>query len=135
MPETRLYAKLVATTAVTDIVVTRIFPIRSPQGAALPYVTYQTITDEPVNDSAGTTTSGVIRVQVDLWAETYIGVKALAAAVQAALNGWATNDAILPAIAMSHLLSSVDLAEPSDPGQDATTFRVSQDYQLDYQAS
>ena len=131
MPETELVAKLSGTSAVTDLVGDRIYPITARQGVALPYVTYQLISGAPVNHAAGTTTTEECRIQVDNYASTYSGVKALAAAVEDALSGW-SDAAGTPPITMCHLESRADLSEPIEPGSDTMIHRVSHDYVIWY---
>ncbi len=137
MPDTRLTAKLLATETVTAIVGSRVFPIMAPtnlQGRVkveLPYITYQTISDQSVNHSTGATETNSTRIQIDLWAETYAGAKALATAVKTALKNWtdATGD---PVISSCHYQNGNDLPDPPSPGQERRTHRVSQDYLLWY---
>lgn len=68
---------------VADLVGDRIYPLRAPQGAALPYLTYQVISGLRVrNLTDGPCGMGNPRLQLDCWAATYAGVRALAEAVR-----------------------------------------------------
>ncbi len=132
MPQTRLYAKLIATTAVTDIVGTKAFPIKAMQETALPYITYQVISDVSVNHSTGATETNTTRIQVDCWAASYDVARTLAKAVKEALKNWtdATGD---PQISSCHYEDGSDAPEPVLPGEDKlAAHRVRQDYSLWY---
>ena len=131
MPETRLVNKLENTTAVTDIVSTKIFPIMADDGTALPYITYQTISDQSENHATGATETNHSRIQIDLWAATYPGAKALATAVKTALKNW-TDGTGNPVISSCHYENGNDLPDPPTPGQESRVHRVSQDYVLWY---
>lgn len=88
MPETRLVAKLKATTAVTDLVAARIWPGFRPEGSALPAIVYEMTTDSPVNYAGGTTGTAEMNLVVSSIATTYAGAKALGAAVATAMSGF-----------------------------------------------
>jgi len=130
MPETRLYAKLAGTTAVTELVGSRIWPVRR-HSDTLPAITYQRVGTTPVNCSLGTVATEFCRVQVDCWDDDYGDVKTLAAAVRAALSGF-SDDSDTPDISMCHLTGEFDLPEPPEPGQNMQIHRVSQEYYLQY---
>jgi len=121
MPHTRLVAKLLATTAVTNLIGSAIYPITARQGAALPYITHQLISDNSVNHSTGATETNHCSIQVDCWAAAYDGARALGAAVKTALKSWSdqTGD---PAV-RCHYASGSDAAEPVIAGQDTGRYR------------
>ena len=82
-----IFSALTGDAAVSAIVNTHVYPLVIPQGGTLPAVTYQRIYGAPVNDLAGAGQLIRARVQVDCWATSYSGVRALAGAVYAALCG------------------------------------------------
>ena len=84
--EAALIAKLLATTAITNLVSTRINWSRRPQGSALPAIVLHRIDGTPDVHHGGA--SGLVssRVQVDCWAESYGSAKAIARAVEAAIT-------------------------------------------------
>ncbi len=88
MPETRLVAKLKATTGVTDLIAARIWPGFRPEDSALPAIVYEMTTDMPVNYAGGTTGSAEMNLVVTSIATTYAGAKTLGAAVATAISGW-----------------------------------------------
>ena len=83
-----IYARLVAHAGTTALVGTRVYPLRLPQGPTYPAIRYQVIS-APREHAMGADTGTVhARVQVDCWATTYAGAKALAAQVILALSRW-----------------------------------------------
>ncbi len=136
MPISRVHAKLIATSAVTDLLsgTNKIQPIRIPQTlGARPYVLLQQITGGRVNSSASVPTTKYCTIQVDCYADTYNEVKALALVVDAALSGWtdATGD---PQVSSCHLQEEMDLPEQPDPDKDVIIHRISFDFLLYYNA-
>lgn len=128
MPATRLVAKLKATTAVTDIVALRIYPMSAPQGEALPYIVYEITLDNPINHATGTTGTASMRLAVSCLAATYAGAKTLAAAVATALSGWTDDSGCL-----WHLDSSSDDIGETQVGRDVPEFyAVAQEYTVWY---
>lgn len=124
MPGTRLVAKLKATTAVTDIVSARIWPMFAPQGEALPYIVYEITVDNPSNHATGTTGTASMRLAVSCLASTYGGAKTLAAAVATVLSGWTDDSGCL-----WHLDSSSDDISEMMIGRDVPEFyAVTQEY-------
>ena len=118
-PGQRLYALLSVAPAVVALTGTRIYPLRLPQESVRPAITYQVVSNAqsapltcPANDTP--------RVQVSLFADTYAGVCALAAAVRAVLHGRHPGGLVV------ELANEID--QYSDPA--ACYFRT-QDYELD----
>lgn len=71
---------------VTADSIARIYPVSMPQDVTMPAVCFQRVSTVPVNDLGGTQDHDWVRVQVDSWASTYSGAKALAAAVRTAMR-------------------------------------------------
>lgn len=131
MPETRMAAKLKATTAVTDLCGTRIYPLALPQKPTYPAITYQLVGTTPCNHSTGTCDVAWARVQVNCYAETYIAAKALNAAVRTALTGW-TDDTGDPVVSMTSWHGQYDLPGGPEPGQDEYLPAVASDWYIQY---
>jgi hypothetical protein len=89
--EATLFAKLSATSGLTALVGTRIYPLIMPQGATYPAVTYQRISTEP-RESCMVADCGIARarIQVTAWAEAFSAAKAIADQVRQALQRWTT---------------------------------------------
>lgn len=128
MPQTRLVAKLKATSGVTSLVSTRIYPMLRPAGSILPAIAYQVTSNNHVNSAGGTTTTREMRITVDCIAGTYAGAWALADAVRTALSGWVDSSSCV-----WHLDDESDGAEVLGPGQEEnTSYTVTQDYLVWY---
>jgi len=132
MPETRMLAKLLATTAVTDLVGDRIRKHhRKTDWGQSDAITYQRISTDWVNGADKNSSTAFARIQLDLWSSTPLGARALANAVRTALNGWRDTDGS-PAVSMCHFLNEQDLPQGPDSGEEATEYRISQDYLIQY---
>jgi len=79
---------LIAAAPVAALVGDRVHPIVRPQGGALPAVVYQVIGSRPLYHMQGADGLMRSRVQVDAWAQTYLGAVALAEAIAAAASGF-----------------------------------------------
>ena len=90
--EEHFRALLLNTTAVTDIVSTRIDFGGGPQGQADPRIALWTIGDLENHTMNGPDGLSTGRVQVDCYASTYAGAKTLSRAVRAALDGYSDAD-------------------------------------------
>ena len=85
--EEAVVARLVAVSAVTDLVEDRISPhTRDQDPEALPAITYERAGTEEIVALDGPTGSGRITLQIDAWAADGDGAMALALAVGAALR-------------------------------------------------
>jgi hypothetical protein len=133
MIEDALVARLLAQNAITTLVGTRIYPLLAPQGAAAPYLIYQRISGERVRNFDESNQSAQPRIQIDAYAETYTVARQLAAAVRAALHGFAgtVSDSESPArfspvrIQASALIDDRDLI---DETANPKLYRRSADY-------
>ena len=117
-----LYSRLQAVAGVTTLVSARVYPVRLPQGVTYPAIRYTTIDTQ--RDSALSADMGLAwpRMQIDSYAQTYLGAKQLATAVRAALkratwtqDGIDVRDALLE-------------QEADDYESDVEAFRIRQDY-------
>ena len=94
----------------------RISPLIKEQSITTPAVTLQRVSTDPVNDLRGFSDLDDSRTQVDAWAESYAGARALANACRTALQN------------AGHLmLGEFDNYNPdTDPG----LYRITQDYRI-----
>ena len=86
--ETALETRAAATAGLTALIGTdpvRLYPTQATQGAVLPYVTYQVISDPPVHVMSADKESQA-RVQLDVWASTWTSAKAVRDQVLVALD-------------------------------------------------
>lgn len=94
---TALVGRLAATSTVTTLVSTRMYPNHLPQNRTrdfaanvrLPAIVYQQISNPEA--SAGSLELYEPRVQFDCWGRTYLEAGNLADAVVASLHGWRSN--------------------------------------------
>ena len=85
--EEAIHTYLAAQTGVTDLVSTRIYQGKRPQGSDLPAVTYKVPDDSDVDYQIGATGLSEAHVSLDCWAADPGGAKALRDAVRAVLHG------------------------------------------------
>ena len=86
--ESALYSKLAATSGVTALVSTRIYPNAIPQNASLPAIAYQVISTDRNYRQAGQSNVALPRIQITVEAVSYSSMVAVCAAVRAALSGY-----------------------------------------------
>jgi hypothetical protein len=83
---TLLYQLLKADATVAALVAGRIYPLRLGQGALLPAIAYQKISDPSTGSLRACDLPRVARVQISLFTKSYAQLDELDAAVQAALD-------------------------------------------------
>lgn len=87
--ESALLTKLLATSAVTNLAGQRIYYAgRTPTDVTSPYVVIQTISDVPAHSHGGYSEYSAARIQISLFASTYLGTKSLAAVISDAIDGF-----------------------------------------------
>jgi len=122
--EAGLFSFLSGEQNVTALVGSRIYPLKLPQAATYPAITYQRVSGDRIRSLDGPSGLADPRIQLDLWDKTYSGVKALADTVRGALDGFrglmGTDN-----IGGVLLLSDSDFYE-----QGVEVFRVIQDYSI-----
>lgn len=113
--ETTIYAALSNDAGVSAIVSTHISPLVRKQADPLPCVTYLRISGVPITSIDGDNSNlDSVRIQIDSWAASYAGAKALDAAVRAAMK-------------TTGALPVMDMDAYED---DEATYRVTRDYVL-----
>ena len=92
--EADLYSVLAADAGVSALVSTRIYPNLAPESAANPLITYFMLAGTREHTLPGANNMKRKLVQISCHADTYSGAKALAAAVDSALqnNGYLRNE-------------------------------------------
>ena len=85
--EQGLVAELLADSAVSAIVSTRVHPGAIPQKGALPAIVYTRVSSLRTVDMDGPSDFVQVRLRVDCWHTSKSGVSSLADAVRLALNG------------------------------------------------
>lgn len=115
--ESDIYTALADDATVGGLVSTRIYPVILPQNVDYPAISYQRVGNAPrptLEDGVGLQNP---RFQIDAWAESADGARALATAVIAAMSAATSVDAIF--------LSDNDIYE-----SDLEIFRVSVDFSV-----
>ena len=94
-PEMAVNALLLADSAVTNVVVARIYPVFPPQNQIGPFIVYSLISQLPDRHLASASTLQHVRIQIDCYATTdndvlssYGVIKTLANNVRLALDGY-----------------------------------------------
>lgn len=86
--EEGLVAYIPTVTAVHALIVARFYPLRLPENPTYPAVTYQRISTPRIHAHTGPSHLAYPRFQLDCYATTYLGAKAVATAIRVALDGY-----------------------------------------------
>lgn len=124
----RLYAQLAASTGLTGLVSTRIYPTKLPQGVDLPAVTYFRVSG--VREHAMASDPNVVHslFQVSSWDDDPAGTRAVAAQVALALSRW-SNTTGSPDILEIFIENEIDLWELTDD-DDVGVYHTAQDFMV-----
>lgn len=87
-PEAALRATLLASTAVSSLVSSRVFPILAPASASLPFITYRRTGIRREQSFTGPVGTPTVSVDLEFLATTYEGARDLADKARRALDGW-----------------------------------------------
>jgi hypothetical protein len=87
-PGKALEALLLADPAVSALIKKRVYPLVMPETTPWPLITYQKISNMPVEILTGPATSKAPRYQVNCWADTHDAASELADVVGRALDGY-----------------------------------------------
>ncbi len=129
--EHALRNRIRSTTAVTDIVAARVFPIYVPKGQSLPAIVYELISTDPVESNDGHSALTYARFTVECLSKSYSEVKDLAEKVRLAVDGYSGTEASVAISSTRHMGSSDDWTTPADAGEKGT-HHVVLDFRLGY---
>lgn len=87
--ESALFAFLAADAGVSGLVASRIYPVRIPEGVALPALVYHEVSGPRIHSKDGDMSLAHPRFQFTCWADKYSDAKAVIKAVRSALIGYA----------------------------------------------
>ncbi len=105
--------------AVTDLISTRMYPLRLPQNATMPAITYQIVSRTHEEHMTGAAGLALARLQLDCYATTHAGSHALAEAVRASMHGYRGTMGT-DFMQMCHLDNDFDdVDDPRDASDDA----------------
>lgn len=88
MIEDGLYTYLMAQTAITNLIGTRLYPDKLPQDPSLPALVYNNVGGSPVNQYNGPAALESTRFQIDAFAQTSRDARLLIDAVRVALESY-----------------------------------------------
>ncbi len=131
MIEQAIFTRLSQWPALMTLVGDKIYPLRAPQNVKPPFVLYQRISAPRLRSISGGSRMANPRIQVDVYAASYSGAKALAKQVRCALDNFrgdiTTTDGDVVTIKSCSLDGDRDLI---DPDAEPTLYRVSHDFLL-----
>jgi hypothetical protein len=87
-PERLLADALKNEPAVAELVGDRVFPVLAPASAAIPFVTWRRVGVQREMTLSGPAGGPTVSLQLDMYAETYEGVRELADRCRQTLDGW-----------------------------------------------
>lgn len=117
--EADLYTRLTGHAGLGALVGTRVYPLRAPQDAALPYITYQRISGVVLHEFARAAPATQARYQVDVWAGSFLAAQTAMTQLRAALIAMTGNTVTLHEVLLD---GSRDEYEP-----ETGLYRASQD--------
>ncbi len=124
MIEEEICGLLLASSQVTNLIGTRLYPCSAPRGAALPRVRYTMIGNMPVNAlSARSVKLRSPHVQFDCEAGDYTAARTLASKVKAALTDVTTDNLKAALLVDEHVID-----EPPTDADDRHIYRFILDY-------
>ena len=129
MIEQAIFTRLSGWAPLASLVATRIYPMRAPQNAAPPFITYQRISAPRLRSITGGSGQANPRIQVDVYAKSYAGAKALATQVRECLDNF--RGTIFTGAGASVTVRSCSLDSDRDlldPDVEPPLFRVSHDF-------
>lgn len=128
--EEGLYDYLVAQTAVTDIVGTRIYQVNAPQGAALPLIEHVTLQVEEYTHSTAGSGLAKTTIRIDCYDDSYDGVKTLAAAVRGELHGFGNGSMGSQFVRSCFLTGTRDTHSAPTDASEVPVYGVSMDFEF-----
>lgn len=129
---TALRTYLVSKSTITSVVgANGVYPVRIPQGKALPAITLERTAAEHEQDLDGS--AGFVRsvVRVELWGEAYDPLEALGEALRLVLDGY---HAAMGSVTVAEvkLISESDDFIQLDNAKPTGIYNISQDYAINY---
>jgi hypothetical protein len=125
-----IYGILSATTGVTSLVSTRIYPDMAPQNATFPYIVFQKLSTTPTDTKEGVSPLDKMLVQIDCYSNNYDTAHSIAAAIRVALDRYTgtINGHKVDKIIFSNDSSGSPQDVPTTTG--SMIFWASQDYEI-----
>jgi hypothetical protein len=130
--ESGLREVALADAGVAALIGSRLYPLKLPQSPVYPASVYQRISGPRDHDHGGSTGKAEVRIQVTHWATSYSGVKQVAEAFRAALDGY-SGAMGSTAVALCRLANEIDGFEHTE--NDSGDYSVRQDFLVQYTES
>jgi hypothetical protein len=92
-----LYTQLITLLSGNTDAGARIYPLVGPDQRTTPYLVYQRIAATSENVLTGRTGLVNTRLQIDVYADTYVEAQALAAQIATLMDGWSVQNVANPA--------------------------------------
>jgi len=126
-----LKARLTGYAGLSALIGSRVYPLRLPQGATLPAVTYQRISNLYLSshDNAGGTARP--RFQFNCWGLTYASAQAVNIQLRAALNGY--KGTVTVGLETLRIQGALIADEREDADPDSGLWWISADYFIWYE--
>ena len=124
-----VYARLTGHAGLGALVSDRIYPEHLPQNPTYPAVTYFQVGGPRDHSLAGSSGLAVTQWQVDAWATSYLGAKAVAEQIRVALDSYRT------ATMRAFLENVVDLPEPTENTSAQVVRHVALEFEVWYTES
>ncbi len=122
---TALRTILTANGTIARLFANRIYPDKVPQRAGLPYLTYQVVGQEPVNDKDGASKLDVVRVQLDIYTTNYDTAQTAAESTREVLDRYR---GVVSTVNIDKIIFAGQSS--GEPDADMNIFWVSQDYEI-----
>lgn len=125
---TDLVARLTGSSAISAIVLSRVYPQVLPQAPTLPAISYNLVSAVRVRDLEGPAGKSRHRISINCWANTYAAARSLADAVRREIDGYGSGymgDTFVGSISLEN---EIDLFEEDAGRQNVGIYRVVQDY-------
>lgn len=129
-PEKLLADKLQSDPAVAAIIGSRVYPVIAPASAPVPFLTWRRQAVQREQALTGPVGLPTVTLAVDMYAETYEGVRILADACRACLDGWGGQVGNSTYVRVVSLLNEADGFIQLAGGDLPPVYSVNQTYQV-----
>ena len=129
-PEKLLADRLLADPAVAAVILNRVYPVIAPASAALPFVTWRRQAVQREQTLSGPLGMPTVSLAVDMYAETYEGVRELADTIRASLDGWTGAMGNYVSVRLVSLINEADGFVQLAGGDLPPVYSVTQTYQI-----
>jgi hypothetical protein len=105
--EEMIYSRLTATTALTDLVSTRIYPLVRPQDSVIPSVVYWRVSNPIIFAMSTSDEISTPRFQFDCYGASFSATRSVARQVKKAIDRWGTSTGT-PVVIRSDVVNEMD---------------------------